>query len=111
VDVTSGMAYINAVSNEIGATVARAVLAVVAVANRFKCRNPHTDASEIDVRKGLYCSRRFPPLVDFFGVKFLFNEHITLVIRAQNVVNMNRSLHFAFLHHFFTRGIPCRSNS
>jgi len=35
-----GMAHINAVSNEIGATVARAVLAVVVVVNRFKCRNP-----------------------------------------------------------------------
>jgi len=60
------------------------------------------DACRIDVSNGLRCSGRFPRLVGFFGVKFLFNVHFTPIIRVQIFVDMNCSVHFAFFHPVFT---------
>ena len=48
------MARINVLSNEIGVIVARAVLAVVAAANRLKCRNLYLDVCTIAVRNGVF---------------------------------------------------------
>jgi len=105
------MARINMLSNEIGATVTRAVLAVVAVANCFKRRNPHLDACTIAVWNGVCFSEGFRRFLETLEVNISFNVYFTSIIRAQNACPYESLPPFPVITSSFHSRNSCRLNS